>query len=141
MKAALFEVGQSALGELIDEYGKVDLRVRQFQPTADRHENLKRQLKAMLDSKHPAEESFVESGLLFALQVGAKQNERKVRSMSAVAKALGGLKGLLTACTVSISVLEERLGKSGAAALLVEDRTGSRRLKVVSLGGGGPEAA
>ena len=58
---ALFRLNPR-IGELIDEYGKVDRRVRQFKPTADRHEHLKTTVKAMAGRMHPAEESFVESG-------------------------------------------------------------------------------
>ena len=126
---------------MIDEYGELDRQVRQFQPVADRHESLKKLLKLKLDGLAPPGESFVRAGYVYELQVSAAANERKIGSMAAVYKAfrkLGGLKAFLEACSIGITVLEERLGKAAAAGLLVEERTGSRRLKAVALAVGRP---
>ena len=143
MKSALEVVstGPQTLEELIDEYGELDRQVSQFRPVADRYETCKKLLKGQLDGQAPAHESFVRTGFGYELQVSARASERKIGSMASVYKAfrkLGGLKAFLEVCSIAIGVLEEKLGKSGAAGLLVEERTGSRRLKPVALAVGRP---
>ena len=117
--------------DLIDQYGELDRQVQQFKPIADKHAKLKAVIKSWYDDQ-PGEASAIAAGRLYEVQVSARENERTWSSMAKVYRAVGGCTAFLKICSVAIKAVEEAIGKSKAEALLVEERTGSRRLKVVA---------
>lgn len=116
--------------DIIDEFGELDRKVQEFAPTAKRHEALKSQIKTWFEN-HPADQELTEEGKLYTLQVGARAKERRIASLAKVFKALGANK-FLGICSVGLKALEDALGKDKAAGYIVEDQSGSRRLKVVA---------
>ena len=117
--------------DIYDEFGELDRQIQAFKPVLDRYEKLKAQIKAEAE-EYPADQDFTLVGKLYDLQISAKANERKIRSVRAVYKALGSLKAFYEVVTVALGKLEERLGKEKVAELVEESRTGSRRIKAVA---------
>jgi len=116
--------------QIADEFGDLDAAVQRFKPTAERHKKLREvinQWHAGLD----AEETIVHEGARWEIQVGARSNERSWVSMAKLYKAFGGLKAFLAACQVTIKAAIEVIGQNKVDELLVEERTGCRRLKAV----------
>jgi hypothetical protein len=95
-------------------------------------EALKRKIRAAYD-EYPAEQSAILAGHKYQLLVEAKGNEKKLPPR-ARKKVFGLLKKLLKEMdvwalfSIANSTAEDRLGKEVVAPLLVEARTGYRKL-------------
>ena len=115
---------------LIDEYGELARKVLMHAATAARFELLKGQIKAWFDSA-PCDADGDVDGVLYRIHVTARERERRVRSMSELYNAIG-LEKFLEVATVTIGALEDAIGKTRAAAFVVEEQTGSRRIKPIA---------
>jgi hypothetical protein len=98
-------------------------------PDVARFESLKRAIKSWFD-RLPADAEGTIEGNLYRLHLSARERERRVSSMRALVDVIG-LEKFLELASVPIGALEDLLGKTRAAALIVEARSGSRRIKAV----------
>jgi hypothetical protein len=114
---------------MVDEYGELDRRLQMHSPDIARHALLKRAIKGWFDRLPPDCEGIVE-GTVYRLHLSARERERRVRSMRDLVGVIG-LDKFLELASVPIGVLEDLLGKTRAAGLVIEARTGSRRIKAV----------
>lgn len=116
--------------QLIDEFGELDRQMQQMKPAVERYEALKAIIKGWYDHSPPGG-TAIAKGRLYEIQVSARETQRRIRSMMLVYKAVGGLQKFFALVTVPLKGLEDLIGKEKAAALLVEEQCGSRRLKAV----------
>jgi hypothetical protein len=115
--------------EMVDEYGELDRRMQMLARDAARYDVLKRAIKSWFDPLPPDVDGTVE-GQVYRLHLSARERERRVRSMRGLVTAIG-IDKFLEIASVPIGALENMMGKTRAAALIVEARTGSRRIKAV----------
>lgn len=71
-------------------------------------------------------------GSRYIVQVDPRPFEKSWNSMAAVIKAAGGMRNVLSICTVTFKALSGAIGNSKAEALQTEARTGKRRLKAIA---------
>jgi hypothetical protein len=115
--------------KMVDEFGELDRRMQLLSPDAARYDGLKRAIKSWFD-RVPADVDGIVEGEVYRLHLSARERERRVRSMRDLVEVIG-LDKFLELCSVPIGALEDLLGKTRAAALVTEARTGSRRIKAV----------
>lgn len=115
--------------KMIDEYGELDRRMQLAAPDQARYDALKRAIKSWLD-RAPADAEGILEGEVYRLHLSARERERRVRSMRALVEVIG-LEKFLELASVPIGLLEDLLGKARVSALVVDTRTGSRRIKAV----------
>jgi len=115
--------------KMVDEYGELDRRLQMQAPDAARYDVLKRAIKSWFDGAPPDADGIVE-GRVYRLHLSARERERRVRSMRDLVAVIG-LDKFLELASVPIGALEDLLGKTRAAGLVIEARTGSRRIKAV----------
>jgi hypothetical protein len=115
--------------KMVDEYGELDRRMQLLNPDVVRYDALKRAIKSWFD-RVPADADAIVEGEVYRLHLSARERERRVRSMRALVDVIG-LDKFLEMASVPIGALEDLLGKTRAAALVTEARTGSRRIKAV----------
>lgn len=114
---------------MVDEYGELDRRMQLLSPDAARYDVLKRAIKSWFDPLPPDVDGTVE-GHVYRLHLSARERERRVSSMRDLVAVIG-LDKFLELANVPIGAVEDLLGKTRAAALIREARTGSRRIKAV----------
>ena len=114
---------------MVDEYGELDRRMQMQAPDTARYDVLKRAIKSWFD-RMPADADGIVEGRVYRLHLSARERERRVRSMRDLVAVIG-LEKFLELASVPIGVLEDLLGKTRAAGLVIEARTGSRRIKAV----------
>jgi hypothetical protein len=115
--------------KMIDEYGELDRVMQLNAPDIARYDVLKRAIKSWFDGA-PADADGIVEGRVYGLHLSARERERRVRSMRDLVKVIG-LDKFLELASVPIGALEDLLGKTRAASLVIEARTGSRRIKAV----------
>jgi len=115
--------------KMVDEYGELDRRLQMQAPDTARYEVLKRAIKSWFDGA-PADADGIVEGRVYRLHLSARERERRVRSMRDLVGVIG-LDKFLELASVPIGALEDLLGKTRAAGLVAEARTGSRRIKAV----------
>ena len=115
--------------QMVDEYGELDRRLQMQAPDVARYDTLKRAIKSWFDAM-PADADGVIEGRVYRLHLSARERERRVRSMRDLVGVIG-LEKFLELASVPIGALEDLLGKTRAAGLVIEARTGSRRIKAV----------
>jgi hypothetical protein len=115
--------------KLVDEYGELDRRMQLLSPDCARYDVLKRAIKSWFDGM-PADADGIVEGRVYRLHLSARERERRVRSMRDLIGVIG-LDKFLELASVPIGALEDLLGKTRAAKLVIEARTGSRRIKAV----------
>ena len=114
---------------MVDEYGELDRRMQLTAPDVARYDVLKRAIKSWFDVMPPDADGVLE-GRVYRLHLSARERERRVRSMRDLVEVIG-LDKFLELASVASGPLEDLLGKTRAAALITEARTGSRRIKAV----------
>jgi hypothetical protein len=115
--------------QMVDEFGELDRRMQLLSPDCARYDVLKRAIKSWFDGMPPDADGIVE-GRVYRLHLSARERERRVRSMRDLIGVIG-LDKFLELASVPIGALEDLLGKTRAAKLVIEARTGSRRIKAV----------
>jgi hypothetical protein len=118
-----------AMRRMIDEYGELDRKMQLLSPDCARYDVLKRAIKSWFDGA-PADADGIVEGRVYRLHLSARERERRVRSMRDLVGVIG-LDKFLELASVPIGALEDLLGKTRAASLVTEARTGSRRIKAV----------
>lgn len=116
------------LPALVDEFGALDDHLRPFAPLVERHKQLARQIGAHFADRRP-DDTFLASGARYTVTVSARARERRVVSMAKI-KARFGLKRFLDLCTFPLRVLDEHIPPGEQDGLVVQARTGPRKLTV-----------
>lgn len=114
---------------LIDEYGELDRKMQLRAMDSARYETLKRAIKSWFDQAPADADGYVE-GEIYMLHLSARERERKMRSMRELVDAIG-IDRFLDLVTVSIGAIENLIGKAQVAAMTIDARTGSRRIKAI----------
>jgi hypothetical protein len=110
---------------VIDEFGDACAKVKAFEPTRKRHEQLRDEIASWYADK-AADQDFAARGARYDLWVSMRSNQRKV-NIAAAFRALG-VRKFLKVCTVTLTALKEILSEPDAEALTTESRTGYRRI-------------
>lgn len=113
---------------VVDEYGRLDAELKAVKPKEARHEQLRETIQSWYESADP-EQSFTVDGSRYTVELSARANERKIKSIQALYKRFG-IREFLKLVTVSLKALEERLTVAEMSAFVTQDRTGRRGLKV-----------
>jgi hypothetical protein len=121
--------GDKTKAKMVDEYGELDRRMQLWAPEVARYDTLKRAIKSWFDHV-PADADGIVEGAVYRLHLSPRERERRVRSMRDLIAVIG-LEKFLELASVPIGAIEDNLGKTRAAALITEARTGSRRIKAV----------
>lgn len=114
----------------IDEFGELQRRVAEFQPTAKRSKELAEQIESWCTDE-PAGLSLVLEGERYTAQISAQKLESEVVDLPKLLKKIGPnrflllVKGLVTKAR-SVLTPEE------AKIFVAEERTGSRTVKAVA---------
>lgn len=114
---------------MVDEFGELDRRMQCNAPDVARYDVLKKAIKSWFNAMPPDADATIE-GDVYRLHVSARERERRVKSMRGLIAVIG-LDKLLEIATVPIGAIEDLIGKTKAAGLIAEARSGSRRLKAV----------
>ena len=115
--------------QMIDELGELDRR-RQLHLADDaRFETLKKAVKNWC-SDLPTDSDVIMQGMHYVLRISGCERERRVRDLREVVERIG-IDRLLQIATVPIGELQKLMGTAELEALLVETRSGSRRIRCI----------
>lgn len=104
-------------------------------PLVDRHKVLKDKLEARLKDT-PGDKPVTLRGTQYELQYGTRRNERTItnkRKLFALLKERLGLAGVLALVDIPLAAVDKHVTTTEQKALVVEERTGWRKLDVVAL--------
>ena len=121
---------------IIDEYGELDRRVREFLPTLKAHEAARKIITSWYATE-PGDQSFRAEGTLYAVQVGPRENRRRITDMLAVFKALGKSR-FVELASIPLKALESCLTAEALGRFLTSERTGPRDVFPVALAPAAP---
>lgn len=116
--------------EIVDEFGRLSLRIEAAKKDKDRYDQLRKQI-ANWHANDGAEASFVEEGEQWAVEVSARSFEREITSMSKL-KAYLGLKRFLDLCRFSLENIDKHVPVEDRAAFVSCERTGSRTVRPIA---------
>ncbi len=119
--------------DLADRFGAVDAEVQRFKPTAKAHEACRHEIQALYETA-AAGDGFKLLGQKYEVQIGPRDNERKVSSMAKLMKALTQAVFLLH-CSFPMKIIDALLPGEKQKDLVATARTGSRPVKAVALPG------
>lgn len=114
---------------LADAFGALDVQVQRFKPTLKLHEAARKQLQALYDAS-PADQQFTLKTDLFEIQIGPRENERAIKSLPALIKALTQ-KVFNQVAKVPLKVIDALVPADQHGEFIVEARTGSRSVKAI----------
>ena len=117
--------------KVIDEYGELHRRVAGYKPDIDRAAALKKEIESWYADSESAE-SFEAEGELYRVQIGPKAHQRTIVAITKVFRTLGQ-KQFLQNCTFPLGRLDTLLPSAVELGIAKEERTGPRKVEVVSL--------
>lgn len=115
---------------IIDEYGQLDQTIQALTAVTKRHKQLEDAIRSWYADADP-ELPITVAGGTHVVMLTPRANARRILDMWKVYRAMGNVKAFLSICSVTLKALEKALGEERAAKLVVEDRTGPRRISVV----------
>jgi hypothetical protein len=117
---------------LIDELGRLQGEKQIWAPKEKRLAELTEQIRGWYADLAP-DRTELAIGNDYEIQVGEQTIEKSWISMSAVSKAVGGIRRLAAVAlkTLTFKALAGVIGNTAAEALQVEAQTGHRKLKAV----------
>jgi hypothetical protein len=122
---------QTDRAAIIDEYGELSRKVREFKPTADRAAALGKTIAAWYDDK-PAEDAFTASGELFTVQVSARAQKRFVSNVFRLSRILG--KRFYELATIKLEDIDKFVAPELHPNFISASRAGNRRVEAVAKG-------
>lgn len=122
---------QTERAAIIDEYGELSRKVKEFKPTADRAAALGKTIAAWYDDR-PAEDSFTAAGERFTVQVSARSNKRFISNMVKLARILG--KRFYEVAFVRLEDVDKFVDPALHPKVLGSSRCGNRRVDAVAKG-------
>jgi hypothetical protein len=115
---------------IVDEIGDLTRDLALVKPKADRLEELQKIARGWY-AESPGNESFVERGARYELQIGMKGKKRRIIAMAKLFTRLGKA-AFLEACTFPLEVFDRLIPAEDHKLYLTEDRSGTRPLKPVA---------
>lgn len=131
------------LPQEIDEFGELQRQLDLMAPVIDRHKVLKEKFEKRLEN-HPADQPAILRGKSYELQYGIRRNERTIVKPARVFNLLRaqlGLRGVMALIKIPLEMLDKHVPKSQQAGLVVEERSGWRKLDVVAIAPAAPPEA
>lgn len=113
---------------VVDELGRLSEKLRECDAVHKRYDVLRKQVAGWYDAAAADVAATVE-GRQYSVEVSARSEERKIKSMAKLAKALGA-KVWWSICKVTMGDLDEHMTKAMQEAHVVVGQTGSRTVKV-----------
>jgi hypothetical protein len=112
----------------IDEFGELDRKVKEFAPTAKRHEALAKTIRSWYED-YPTDEPAIAEGALYQIQVSERAEERSL-GLKAKLKiySLVGKSAFLTLVSLSLKAATTATSEETVDKLAAKERTGSRKL-------------
>lgn len=114
---------------ILNELGRLSSRLQAVKPLQDRYEQLRAQVAGWYGDA-AADESFTEETDQFVVEIGARGEQRHIRSIRHLQKRMGG--EFWKHATVPMSALDTVLTEAEAAEYIDKLRTGPRRVKVTA---------
>jgi len=116
---------------MLDEFGELSRKMQLYAPVTARFELLKKTIKNWFNNA-PDDADGVVEGTIYRIHVSARERERRVRDMRELLDRIG-IDNLLRIATVSIGALQTVLPNVEIESLLIEKRSGSRRIKCIPM--------
>jgi hypothetical protein len=124
-------IAAADLTALADAFGALDAEVQRFKPTAKLHEASRKQIQTLYDPSL-AEGAFTLKGRKYEVQIGPRENERKIPSMRKLFRAIKETV-FLEHCSFPMKIIDALLPGDKQADLVVTARTGTRPVKAIRL--------
>lgn len=115
---------------IIDEYGELQRRVDEFRPVAERCAMLARTIASWY-ADEPPEESFVEEGRRYSVQISPRTVKRTIVNMAKLYALVGKAK-FLEMATVTLSAVDKHVAAPLHSKFIRAEMTGERRVKAVA---------
>lgn len=112
---------------IVDRFGLLKSRMKEYQPDIDEYERLGRRIKGWYDTE-PADKSFTEHGSSYTVSISPRSNERlpdKPRIFAALGK-----RRFLELCGFTLKNTEKAFSGEELPRYVTETQTGLRRLDV-----------
>lgn len=114
---------RAEVAAMVDELGSIDQRLKLYAPDSKRADDIKKQLRALLEDSPPdAEASF--PGDTYVAIVSARRFE-KIVDTAAAYKVLG-VKLFVSLAKLTVKAVEDHVPLMKRAKLITEERTGPR---------------
>jgi len=114
---------------MVDEFGELDRLLKLHSPTLARFETLKKAIKSWVDDA-PDDADAVIEGTLYRLHLSQREKERRIRDLHEVVERIG-LEKALQIASVPLAALQKLMGSAELESLLIETRSGSRRIRCI----------
>lgn len=122
----------SIRAKVIDELGKLAEQLEPARPLLKRYDEIRKQIAGWFDGE-PADQTFVEAGKAYEVEISERAEERTI-NIAKLAKKLGP-KRFLTVVKVPMSALDQHVSPEDQRDMVTTERTGGRRVKVRRKGG------
>jgi hypothetical protein len=124
-------VNQKERAAVIDELGELQREIAVFRPKLKRAEELQKQVQSWYSSEAP-DKSFEADGCRYRVQVGMRENPRRITDMMRVFLHLGKTK-FVSLASIALKDLEAVVDGNVIDTLLTEERSGPRSVVTVAL--------
>ena len=114
---------------MVDEYGELRRKLDLVAADVKRLEVLKKAIRTWFDSLPPDADGVCE-GQYYRLHLGPKEKERNIRNRREIVERIG-IDKLLEIAIIPITELQRLMGTADLEALLIETRSGSRRIRCI----------
>jgi hypothetical protein len=119
----------SAKIALADKAGAAFIEAERCKPAIKAWEVLRKEVQAIYDAS-PEAETFTLKGTKYEIQVGPRENERKITSMAKLLKAITQAV-FLDHCSFPMKIIDALLPGDKQKSLVVTARTGTRPVKAI----------
>jgi hypothetical protein len=120
-----------ALKALADKAGAAFIEAERAKPAIKAWDDMRKQVQALYDAS-PEAANFTLKGDKYEIQIGPRENERKIPSMRKLFKAIKEAV-FLEHCSFPMKIVDALLPGEKQAGLVVTARTGSRPVKAIPL--------
>lgn len=114
---------------VVDLYGELTDQIEALQKLAKPYEV---QIESW-SADTPADQPFVVSGDRYTVKLSAREEKRKVKSMSALFKYFGKAR-FLELCAIALGVLDKHLPKEKHSEFIETTQTGKRTWDIIEIG-------
>jgi hypothetical protein len=116
---------------LADKAGAAFIEAERAKPAVKAWDEARKQIQVLYDSS-PADQPFTLKGDKYEIQIGPRENERKITSMAKLFKAVTQ-KVFLDHCSFPMKIIDALLPGDKQKDLVLQARTGTRPVKAVPL--------
>jgi hypothetical protein len=115
---------------LVDEYGECRRALASVKPISDRATALASIINGWV-ADSDADAGYIAGGNRYDIHISPRAKQRRVKDMGRLFRLLGRVK-FLTLCKVGVETIERELPLAEHGKVLVQERTGPRRLEPVA---------